>query len=210
VLALAVLLLVFPPVRHVLARGWSVLHRVWVAERAERARAAMVAQYARRYGISTETADAVERAARTEGVDVDLAFRLVRIESGFRSDAVSHAGALGMTQLMPVTAGDLQPGITREQLMDRDTNLRLGFRYLRTLLRVYGGDREMALHAYNRGIGTVARIRADGGDPDNGYAGRVLGPDGASPVGADTLAPVPAVVDGPAHEIGPSTVPAGT
>jgi soluble lytic murein transglycosylase-like protein len=205
-----VLLLAFPPVRHGVGRVWDAVHRVWEAQRAERARQAMVARYARRYGIPVKTADAVERAARAERVDVDLAFRLVRIESGFRPDAVSQAGALGMTQLMPVTAGDLQPGITRTQLLDRDTNLRLGFRYLRTLLRVYGGDREMALHAYNRGIGTVARIREGGGDPDNGYAGKVLGPTGASPVGADTLAPVPAVADGPAHEIGPSTVPAGT
>src|SRR5690606_29606262 len=88
--------------------------------------------------------------------------------------AVSSAGALGLTQLMPATAASLQPGITREQIFERHTNLRLGLRYLRWLLDVYDGDVEEALHAYNRGPGTVARLRAQGEDPANGYADLIL------------------------------------
>ncbi|MDB4950331.1 MAG: hypothetical protein JWM27_2980 [Gemmatimonadetes bacterium] len=205
-LAGVALLLLFAPVRHGVARAWSAAVAVMRAQQAERVREVRVAEYARRYGIPVATADAVERAARAEGLDVELAFRLVRVESGFRPGAVSQAGALGMTQLMPVTARDLQPGVTREQLLERDTNLRLGFRYMRRLLRFYGGDTETALHAYNRGIGTVARIRAAGGDPANGYATKVLGQQGASAVGRDTAAVVPA--DPHPHEMGPAVVPA--
>ncbi|HKP73940.1 MAG TPA: transglycosylase SLT domain-containing protein, partial [Longimicrobiaceae bacterium] len=139
-----------------------------------------------------------ERAARAEGVRTDLAFRLVRVESAFDPRAVSNVGAIGLTQMMLPTAAELQPGITRARLFERDTNLRLGFRYFRRLLRAYDGDERMALHAYNRGIGTVARIRARGGDPANGYADKVRGPVGASPVGpvtADTLPLSPRQVD---------------
>jgi soluble lytic murein transglycosylase-like protein len=153
-------------------------------------------------------ADAIERAARAERVDTKLAFRLVRVESAFDPRALSPVGAIGLTQVMMPTAAELQPGITRERLFDRDTNLRLGFRYFHRLLRVYDGDVETALHAYNRGIGTVARIRARGGDPANGYARKVLGGPGASPVGrvsTDTLPLPPRRVD----ELGPTRMPAG-
>ncbi|HEX2205852.1 MAG TPA: transglycosylase SLT domain-containing protein, partial [Longimicrobium sp.] len=181
------------------------------ATRAAEARERELARYARKYGIDREMADAIERAARAERVDTDLAFRLVRVESGFHERAVSSVGALGLTQLMPATAAELRPGITREEIFERDTNLRLGFRYFGWLLEHYDGDVEDALHAYNRGIGTVARIRRAGGDPANGYARKVLGEPGASPVRrvppADSSALAP--VFAPAHELGPARLPAG-
>lgn len=181
--------------------------------RAAQAREARAAEYARKYGIEQEMASSVLAAAEAEGVKPDLAFRLVRVESAFRPRAVSPVGALGLTQLMPATAAELQPGVTREELFDRDTNLRLGMRYLRRLLRAYKGDEEAALHAYNRGPGTVNRIRRAGGDPANGYAKAVLGRTGASPVGppppvrVDTTpasAPLP-TIDG----IAPTPMPVG-
>ncbi len=172
------------------------------SSRAREARMREVRAFAARYGIPAELADAIERAARAEGVPADLAFRLVRVESAFHERAESPVGALGLTQLMPRTAAEMHPGITREQLLQRDTNLRLGFRYLKVLLALYDGDREEALHAYNRGMGTVARIRQAGGDPANGYAERVLGPAGASPVrrGANGFARTPAAL----HELPPA------
>lgn len=183
-------------------------------QRAERAREREAAGYALRYGITREMAGAVLAAAREERLDPELAFRLVRVESSFNPRAVSPVGALGLTQLMPGTAEGLRPGVTRDELLDRDVNLRLGFRYMRTLLRLYGGDREEALHAYNRGLGTVARIRAAGGDPANGYAARVLGAEGGSPVRADSgeAAADSAIASGaadPVHELAPVRVPAG-
>ncbi|MBW3571573.1 MAG: transglycosylase SLT domain-containing protein, partial [Gemmatimonadetes bacterium] len=142
------------------------------------------------------------------GIQTELAFRLVRVESAFRPRAESTAGALGLTQVMPATADYLQPGISREQLLDRDTNLRLGFRYLKELLAVYGGDAEEALTAYNRGPGTVARVRRAGGDPANGYADLVLGARGGSPVNLvrhDSAPGAPPRV----HELAPARIPDG-
>jgi soluble lytic murein transglycosylase-like protein len=175
VLFLCVLLAYAAPVRGALTGAGEALVEAAGAGRRAALREGMLVRYALRHGISFELAAAIERAAVAEGIDPDLAFRLVRVESEFHPRAVSPAGALGLTQLMPPTAAELQPGITREQIFERDTNLRLGFRYLHWLLRLYDGDVEEALHAYNRGPGTVQRIRAAGGDPANGYAERVLG-----------------------------------
>jgi soluble lytic murein transglycosylase-like protein len=201
---LAVALALLPPTRAMAEAAWTRLDHALAVARAADARERTVAVYAFRYGIPRDLAGAIERAAAEEGIDAELAFRLVRVESAFREDAVSSAGALGLTQLMPATAAELRPGITRAQTLDRDTNLRLGFRYLRWLLGVYGGDTELALTAYNRGPGTVARIRAAGGDADNGYAGLVLGERGgtrAGPARADTAPPAPLH---PAHELPPA------
>lgn len=207
VAALVVLLALLPPTRAVATGVWSRVERVLAATRAAEARERVIAEYARRYGISTELASAIERAARAEEIDTELAFRLVRVESAFQPDAESHAGALGLTQVMPATANYLQPGITRKQLLDRDTNLRLGFRYLDDLLAVYDGNAEEALTAYNRGPGTVARIRGAGGDPANGYADMVLGARGGSPVNLvrhDSASAAAA----PAYELAPARLPA--
>jgi soluble lytic murein transglycosylase-like protein len=204
----AALLVAFPPTRAWAVRASEAVTRALATVRAGEARDREVQAFARRYGIERGMADAIDRAARAEGVRTELAFRLVRVESGFDPRALSPVGAIGLTQLMLPTAAELQPGITRERLYDRDTNLRLGFRYFRRLLRFYGDNEQLALHAYNRGIGTVAKIRARGGDPANGYADRVLGDPGASPVGhvvADTLPLPPRRVD----ELGPARVPAG-
>ena len=205
----AAALVLFPPTRGVLAGAWGVLREAMAASRAAEARRSLVGAYAARYGISHSLAGDIFDAADAEGLDPDLAFRLVRVESEFHERAVSPVGALGLTQLMPATAAGLQPGITREQILHRRTNLRLGFRYMRGLLRQYDGDVPEALHAYNRGMGTVARIRASGGDPANGYAAKVLGRRGASPVrpGATpsgAAAPPPR----PLHEMAPGRLPA--
>ena len=205
----AVALVLFPPTRGVLAGAWGVLREAIAASRAAEARRSLVGAYAARYGISHALAGDIFDAAAAEGLDPDLAFRLVRVESEFHERAVSPVGALGLTQLMPATAAGLQPGITREQIFHRRTNLRLGFRYMRRLLRQYDGDVAEALHAYNRGMGTVARIRASGGDPANGYADKVLGRRGASPVRGGARPPDPAAPPPqPLHEMAPGRLPA--
>jgi soluble lytic murein transglycosylase-like protein len=128
-----------------------------------------------KYGIGTDLAAAIEDIALAEKVDPDLAFELVRVESRFKRTAVSPVGALGYTQLMPSTARLLSPGITRKQIFERDTNLRLGFRFFRYLLDRYNGDVRLALLAYNRGPARVDQLLAAGVDPANGYARMVLG-----------------------------------
>lgn len=131
--------------------------------------------FSSKYNISAELALTIEEIALAENVDPKLAFELVRVESQFNQRAVSPVGALGYTQLMPATARLLVPGITREGIFDRETNLRLGFRFFRSLVNHYHGDIRLALLAYNRGPGRVDRLRAAGIDPNNGYATMVLG-----------------------------------
>jgi|DewCreStandDraft_2_1066082.scaffolds.fasta_scaffold01161_15 soluble lytic murein transglycosylase-like protein len=131
--------------------------------------------YSARYGIPADLAAAIDDIARAEGLDPDLAFRLVAVESGFQADAVSPKGAIGYTQILPSTARLLDPRVTARDLFDRDTNLRLGFRFLRYLLKTYHGDVAVALDAYHRGPVAVDRLRARGASVGRTvYVDRVL------------------------------------
>lgn len=130
--------------------------------------------FSNRYNIGAQLAGSIHDIALDEGIEPELAFRLVRVESEFKEDAVSPVGAVGLTQLMPATARYFEKGITRERLYDRETNLRIGFRYLRGLIREYDGNLELALLVYNRGPTAVERSRREGLDPSNGYEHRLL------------------------------------
>ena len=128
-----------------------------------------------KFGIPADLAERIEDIALAEGIDPRVAFGLVRAESEFNRRAVSPVGAVGLTQLMPSTARYFKDGVNREDLFDRDTNLRIGFRYLRTLVVKYNGNLELALLAYNRGPERVDQLLRAGHDPNNGYVAMVLG-----------------------------------
>lgn len=95
-----------------------------------------------------------ELAARFD-LSPSLLEAVVWQESRWRADAISHAGARGLAQLMPGTARYL--GVDPDDPMQ---NLEGGARYLREQLDLFEGDLEKALAAYNAGPGRV--IRADG------------------------------------------------
>jgi soluble lytic murein transglycosylase-like protein len=130
--------------------------------------------FAQRFRIPVPLASSIYAAAREEDIRPEVAFGLVRAESSFRPRVVSSAGAVGLTQVLPSTGRWIVPGTTRRDLMDPETNLRVGFRYLRYLLDRYDGDEALALTAYNRGPGTVDRHLRQGRNPDNGYVEMVL------------------------------------
>lgn len=139
------------------------------------ARATAVQEYSTRYRIPADLSAAVYDIALSEGIDPAMAFRLVDVESQFTQRARSPMGAVGLTQLRLPTARFYVPSVTEEQLLkDRDLNLRIGFRFLKDLLERFDGNVQHALLAYNRGPTTVAAILAQGGDPRNGYASKVL------------------------------------
>lgn len=103
--------------------------------------------------LSQPYAEAIARAAERHGLDAKLLHALVIVESAYRPNAVSPAGAGGLTQLMPGTAADL--GVADR--FDIEQNLSGGADYLaRQLLRF--GDLHLALAAYNSGPGRVARV----------------------------------------------------
>ena len=92
----------------------------------------------------------VRRIAREEGVDENQFLALVYQESRFNPCAKSPAGAIGLAQLMPGTAGDL--GVDPYNI---EQNLRGGARYYKQQLRKYNGNVTLALAAYNAGAGNV-------------------------------------------------------
>jgi soluble lytic murein transglycosylase-like protein len=122
-----------------------------------------------KYRVKPDLARRIYDAAITAGIEPELAFRLVRVESVFNPRAVSPAGALGLTQLMLGTAREYEPGVTRAQLLDPDVNLRIGLKYLRGLIRDYKGDLKLALLVYNRGPVAVQKSLSMGRNPANGY-----------------------------------------
>jgi soluble lytic murein transglycosylase-like protein len=130
---------------------------------------------ARGYTVSGKLAQLIYREAVENEIDPEIAFGLVRTESEFKDYATSHVGAIGLTQLMLPTARWFKRDATESDLRDSETNLEIGFRYLNELIDRYDGDVELALTAYNRGTGTVDRVLKRGGNPDNGYAGKVMG-----------------------------------
>lgn len=108
-----------------------------------------IVQYSGRYRIPADLAGLIWDVALAEGVDPALVFALVQVESDFDTLAVSRAGAVGLAQVMPRTAALLKPGIGYRELFDPATNLRLGLRHFRGLLRQTAGDITAALLKYN-------------------------------------------------------------
>ena len=128
-----------------------------------------VFSYSSRYDVGADLAATIYEAALAEGIDPELAFRLVKVESQFNPRAVSPVGALGLTQLMLPTARYFDRNVTREELFEPEKNLRIGFRYLRGLVKSYKGDLKLALLVYNRGPVAVENALTMGVDPANGY-----------------------------------------
>ncbi len=93
--------------------------------------------------------DVARSAARRHGIPEDLFLRLVQQESGWNTQAISSAGAIGLAQLMPSTADVLGVDAT-----DPIANLDGGARYLAQQYRRFGTWR-LALAAYNAGPGAV-------------------------------------------------------
>lgn len=140
--------------------------------RAERAEAILT--LSKRHPVPVTLAETIYDEALRAGIAPDLAFEIVRLESRFDPQAVSSVGAIGLAQVMPRTATFYDSTVTREDLFDPATNLRIGFRFFRDLLERYDYDLRMALLAYNRGPQRVGDIVARGGDPGNGYASRIM------------------------------------
>ena len=101
-------------------------------------------------------------ASRTHGIDYELLQALIATESGFDTFAVSPKGAVGLMQLMPPTAerygvkADKSAPIEKK-LTDPKTNIKAGATYLRDLIKMFPGQLELALAAYNAGEGAVKR-----------------------------------------------------
>lgn len=99
----------------------------------------------------------LREAAQRHGVDMELLKAVIAVESGYKHDAVSPRGALGLMQIMPETGARYAAGAADAQrLLDPRTNVLTGARMLADLIKRFGRI-DAALAAWNAGEGAVRR-----------------------------------------------------
>jgi soluble lytic murein transglycosylase len=108
----------------------------------------------------------VEAAARRHGLDPNLLFAVMRVESVYQREIISYAGAIGLCQIMPRTGaliasakGDAD--YTTAWLLDPDVNLDYAAWYLRSLIERFEGHLPLAIASYNGGPHNVRRWLRD-------------------------------------------------
>jgi soluble lytic murein transglycosylase-like protein len=104
----------------------------------------------------------LREAASEHQIDYELLQALIATESGFDAQAVSPRGAVGLMQLMPVTARHYgvvadKKRTVANKLTDPRVNIRAGSLYLRDMISRFPGRLELALAAYNAGLKAVRR-----------------------------------------------------
>ena len=113
-------------------------------------------------------ADIINSVAAEVGVPAELIAKVMKQESGGRSNQTSSSGAKGLMQLKEGTASDL--GVTN--IWDPEQNIRGGAKYLKQMLELSGGDEKKALAKYNQGPNATPAALAGTGAT---YANEVLG-----------------------------------
>lgn len=146
----------------------------------------------------------VMTAAATQGLNANIMLAQLDTESGGKSDAVSPMGAAGVAQFMPDTAA--QYGVN---VKDVDSSIKGQAAYMGDLVRVYGGDYQKALAAYNYGPGNLNKLMQQYGNQwqqhlpaeTQNYLAKVMQKSGMVSVGAPP--PVQEVSKGEPVDTGP-------
>ncbi|XHR99780.1 lytic transglycosylase [Sphingomonas sp. DBB INV C78] len=132
----------------------------------------MVARNARNTGVSDFVPTGFPQVAvpPTESGNWVMIHAIARQESQFDRQAVSHAGARGLMQLMPGTAREQAGKLGLPYDYDRLTsdpsyNIMLGSSFFRRMLDYYGGSHVLAVASYNAGPGNVNKWLKSNGDP---------------------------------------------
>ena len=99
----------------------------------------------------------VEKYAKIYNIDKYLIYSIIKRESLFKTEGVSGASAYGLMQLIMPTAKMFDKNITVEGLLNPETNIEIGTKYLSYLMKKYNEDLTIVIPSYNAGEGNVAR-----------------------------------------------------
>ncbi len=115
-----------------------------------------------KYWYPLEYSKAINREASATGLDPALLAALIWRESDFDPSSRSARGAVGLTQVLPSTAREIEaadhpPVGSARDLADPEVNIAYGAWYLRQLIDNSGGSIEEGLAAYNAGAGNLAK-----------------------------------------------------
>lgn len=121
-------------------------------------------------GLARDIAHSVAIRAREHHRDPDLVLAIIDVESNFNPNAVSHMGAVGLMQIMPMWKQAF--GIELD-LRHIDTSINYGLKILGSYEQTFG-SLELALTAYNRGPMGVSNDLGRGRVPFNGYAENIM------------------------------------
>lgn len=113
--------------------------------------------------------DIIREASEAYNVPFGFIKAVIRVESNFNPNALSHAGAMGLMQLMPRTAAS----VNVTDPFDPRQNIFGGTRFLRLLIDRYNGDINLILAAYNAGDAAVARYSGIPYPQTRGYVASV-------------------------------------
>lgn len=110
--------------------------------------------------------DGLVREAKAQGLHSSWVYAITRQESAFMPTIRSHAGAMGLMQLMPATAKETArryniPLASPQSALNPDTNIKLGTAYLNQVMQQFSGNRILASAAYNAGPGRVRQWLKD-------------------------------------------------
>ena len=124
-----------------------------------------------------EYKEIVEKYSEEYNIDKYLTYAIIKAESNFNENAKSSSNAIGLMQIMEATALEtaekMDLEITEEELFNPEINIKIWLKYFSELLKEYNDNYQMAIVAYNAGIGNVDKwieegtINLDGSNLEN-------------------------------------------
>ncbi|MCY3726821.1 MAG: lytic transglycosylase domain-containing protein [Rhodobacteraceae bacterium] len=155
--------------------GWFLAHQ---AEKLDREELAALAQIAQTHGANFSTVKIAKQGTRQGDMILDYLYpipdlatqnlptkpevtlSIIRQETEFRPQAVSHKGALGLMQVLPNTGEEIADdlgirGPIKEVLLDQEYNVQIGSAYLQVLFEEFNGVNVLVYAAYNAGPGRL-------------------------------------------------------
>jgi soluble lytic murein transglycosylase-like protein len=124
---------------------------IWAARQWYNAMEAPLSRFVKDAALREELLQRVYLEARLANLPPELVLAVIQVESAFRADAISSAGAVGLMQIMPFWIREL--GLPADDLKDPWRNLRYGCTILAHYLAVESGDFTRALARYNGSLG---------------------------------------------------------